>query len=326
MLDEWIEKRLDEVLRGKLLNEEEALRFMEFEPDSFEAACTINAAMIISRKASKNIGQVYAQIGLDKLPCPANCDFCKFAAKQNTYSKNEQIVPLEDVVRFAQAFDKGGAHLISLMSTAAYPFDQFCEVVQEVRENISDNMPVMANIGDITLEQAQKLKKLGVQSIYHAHRLQEGTITSINPQSRIATLDAAVSAGLQIMTSVEPVQASSNPEEIVQRMFEVIAYKPYCSGIGKLTPARGTAMENTETISGARGKQLACIMRLCAGESIPFGTGAGNVLWADAGTSPRGKRPSEDFDILAYEVLHKIRTLKGEDWDVPRYPLKMLFD
>lgn len=325
MLDRWIEKRIDAALQGETLNYDEALRFMDFAPDSFEAAYTINAARIISRKISKNTGQVYAQIGLDKLPCPVNCDFCTLAINNNKSSEDEQIVPIEQVIHFSQVFDKTDVHLISLMSTAAYPFELFCACVEEVRSNISDDMPIMANIGDITQEQANKLKHIGVQAFYHAHRLGEGTITSMPSKKRLESLNAAKSAGLQIMTAVEPVRATSTPEEIAQRMFEAIAFKPYCSGVGKLTAAKGTKMENTESISNARARQFACIMRLCAGESIPFGTGAGNVLWVDAGTNPRGRTLSNDFEILTHEVSNQILLLKRDDWVVPQRPLKMWF-
>ena len=330
MLDRWIEKRADAATCGETLNTDDALHFMEYESASFEAAYTICAANKISRKASKNIGQVYAQIGLDKSPCPANCSFCTLAAKNNQHNdshKNHEkhIVPLDEIVSFAKVFDKSGVHLISLMSTAAYPFELFCETVAAVRQNINDDMPIMANIGDINLEQAKKLKKLGVQAFYHAHRLGEGVITSIAPERRKASLEAARQAGLQIMSAVEPVCANTAHEDIVGRMFEVIALHPYCSGVGSLTAAAGTEMENVKSISSARTKQIACIMRLCAGTSIPFGTGAGNVLWVDAGTNPRGRTLLGCFENLEYEVQRQKKVLEKDAWDVPVRPIKTWF-
>lgn len=325
MLDRFVESRVDEVLEGNLLDAQDALRFIEFPQDSPEAAYIYNAARRLSRKASHNTGQIYAQIGIDESPCPANCDFCTLATQNNKKHKGFTPVPDEQILGYARLFDQENVHLICLMATAAYPFEKYLALVQKVRSVISADMPIMANIGDISDEQADELKAAGVQALYHARRLGEGKITCINPQKRLDTMTAAKKAGLQLMTAVEPVHSKSSAQDIVDAMFEVIQFQPYCSGVGSLTAASGTKMQDITSIDTDRTKQLACILRLCAGTIIPFGTGAGNVQWVDAGTNPRGRDLSEKNEIIKRDIAHQRKVLIKDAWDVPERPLKTWF-
>lgn len=316
MIDRTVEQLVDATLQGRTLNLEQARQLLALDEDSAEAAYIRWAAERIGRQASGNRGQVYAQIGIDARPCPGACAFCSFSAGNGEFS-GDADVPLDEIVGYARTFDEAGVHLISLMSTAAYPFDRYLEVVSAVRSAVADDMPIMANTRDLNEEEAHALKDAGAQVLYHAKRLGEGSDTNIAPERRIRTIAAARNAGLTIMSAVGPVSARSSIRAIAAGIFEVIGFHPYCSGVGILSNVEGTAFAHVPSVSRARGAFLAAVMRLCAGTSIPFGTGCGNVVWTDAGTNPRGRQTPTDPEILMRDVARLRRELKGRGWDVP---------
>lgn len=318
MLDERVLQLVSEALQGRCITAEEARSLFNLDIHSAEAAHIEWAAGQITRKASANTGAIYAQIGIDALPCPANCQFCSFAAKRSKgIDGNRAIVPIEDVAQYARTFDRAGVHLISLMATAALPFDRIIDAVRAVRAVVSSSMPILVNMGDMTYDQALRLKSEGVQMCYHAHRLGEGEITSLNPTDRLQTMQNIKHAGLQLMNAVEPVHNGVPIDTILQRMEEAISFKPFCSGVGALTVVPGTPMERCVPASRKRIAYYAAIMRLMAGTTIPFGTGGKNVLWVDAGTNPRGRRLPIDADRLAQDVARQRKLLEGQEWHVP---------
>lgn len=324
MLDRDVERIVDDAVAGTLIGDDEALLLMGFPASSPEAAYLRWGAGVLGREASSNTGQIYAQIGLDATPCPENCAFCSLAAV-NAREKGRAEVDDDLVAEYAHVFDEAGVHLISLMATAAYGFEHFLKVVAAVRSAVGDDMPIMANIGDIDQSQVRELKAVGVQSFYHANRLNEGVITGIDPSVRLATIAAVQEAGLALMTAVEPVYEGVSQRDIVTRMREVVEMRPYCSGVGALTVVPGTKMADCVPATRRQASHLACIMRLMAGTSIPFGTGCGNVVWADAGTNPRGRDLSCDPDFLRRDVARLRKELQREEWDVPARPLPRWF-
>ena len=78
-----------------------------------------------------------------------------------------------------------------LMSTANYPFGKFREVCREIRKVLRRDTVLVANIGDLTRNQAQQLKDTGFAGIYHAVRMGQGHDTVISPQTRIRTFKNA---------------------------------------------------------------------------------------------------------------------------------------
>ena len=322
MIDRDVERIVDDAVAEKLATRDDLLFLMRFAANSPEAAYVRWGSDAIGRKAAHGIGKIYAQIGLDATPCPENCAFCTLSAR-NSKMKGRAEVPDEDIVDYARVFSDAGVHLISLMATAAYDFDHFLQVARSVRGAVSPDMPIMANIGDITLDQAKQLKDAGVQVFYHANRLGEGRITGIPPARRVATIDAVRNAGLSLMSAVEPVYKGVSDEEIAGKMLEVIDLQPICAGVGVLTAVPGTAMGNAEPISRRRDMFLASIMRLAAGTSIPNGCGCGNAIWTDAGTNPRGRNLSTNPDFLRRDVKRLRKQLIRDEWIVPDRPLPL---
>lgn len=320
MIDPTVTDIVDRAVSGERISPDELLPLFDLETLSPEVAHIRWAARTITARACGNVGQIYAQIGIDGMPCPADCQFCSFAASRSKGFVGA-IVPLEDVVSYARLYDEEGIHLISLMATAGLPFDRMLETVRAVRAAVSDDMPILCNMGVIDEDQARQLAEAGAQAAYHAHRLGEGDVTRIDPARRLATMRAIRGAGLRLMNAVEPVREGVSARDILDRMVEAASFEPYCSGVGTLTVVPGSPMEACVPLSRARTAFYAAIFRLLVGESVPFGTGGGNVVWADAGTNPRARDLSRNPDDLRREVRRLRKQLVGDEWDVPARPV-----
>jgi biotin synthase len=312
-------QRIQAVAHGDHLSRDEVLALYGVPSQSLEAYQLQWAAHEVAQRLCRGTGQVFAQIGIDATPCPGDCLYCGYATVNATYAGRAEV-PLDEVVGYARTFDKNGVHLISLMATSVYDFTQFLELVAQVRAAVRPGLPLLANMGDISLEQAHQLKAAGVNAFYHAVRVGEGIITSLDPVQRFQTITHVQQAGLKLMSGVEPLYEEQDPVAVVDRMFEVAALEPLCGGVSGLVAVSGSRMEQYHPPTLARKRTIAALLRLVMGSRTLFGSG-GNVVWVDAGTDPRGRTLPVDHAVLAHKVAQAKKQLEQEEWVVAKEPL-----
>jgi len=180
MIRDIIKKSLDD---GQL-SAEEITGLFTVHLFTEESALILAASRRKSEQASRGLAEVHAQVGLNIAPCPKNCAFCSFAARNKLFQDVFELSADEAVSRAQQA-EKDGANAVYLMVTGDYPFDKFIETAQEVIKNLLPETTLVANVGDFTPGQAVRLKDAGFSGIYHAVRLGEGTDTSIPVETRL---------------------------------------------------------------------------------------------------------------------------------------------
>jgi ubiquinone/menaquinone biosynthesis C-methylase UbiE len=346
--------RLKAAATGELLAPDEALHLLTQAPNSLLAWKTAWAAQEMGRRLANNQGQVFAQIGVDANPCPDNCRYCSYAAINSkadapaatledasagvqagasaTAQNDEPIgsraynLSATEVINYARTFNKAGVHLISLMATSAYAFEDFCSLAGEVRAAISPDMPLLANIGDIDYQRACLLKQAGVDAFYHTVRFGEGLYTRPQPSARRATIEAVQRAGLRLMSGLEPLYQELTADEIVDKIYEIDAFAPLCSGACSIHIAEKIRRSGADWVSGttplksARLRQIAAVARLASTERTLFGF-CGGIVWVDAGADPRGKKPPTDAAALTHQVEEAKKQLDYEDWLLPEQPL-----
>lgn len=350
------EELCEKALGGAWLDAGELARLLELS-DAAARSRVVTAADALSREAAGGRGFVYAQIGVDRHPCPENCRFCAFAAcnvsphapgeraegaaagrgeharaaergdraegASVSERRGDQVdgaerafeTPLDDVVGAARVFSDAGAHLVSLMATAALPFPRLAEMVRAVRGVIADDVAVMVNAADMTRREARMLHEAGAQAAYHANRLGEGVITDISPQTRRATMRAVRDERLALMTGVEPLAREFDVREVAQRMEEVARAGAWCTGVCVLKGARGTQMEHVAGASRDQARYVAAVLRLAVGTAVPVGC-AGGVRWVDAGADPRARGYADGADVLREKVARARAELRRDGWEV----------
>ena len=325
-LDHEVVKILDKALDEQPLTRTEALTLMDIDLLSREMYALCAAANELSRRHFNNLGEVYAQIGLDFAPCPGNCEFCSFGADHGIV-KTIIEYPVEDIVRAAQLCENQGANGIYLMTTARYRFDKFIEVASAVKDAVSPDLPLVANIGDFNEVRARELAAVGFKAIYHAVRLNEGRGTALPIQRRTQTIAEARKAGLKLHFCVEPVGPEHTPEELVELMYLGKDLGVTFSGAMRRVCVPGTRAAEKGSITWWNLARTIAVCRLVMGETVlghcthepnlPALLAGANLLWAEVGTNPRDDKPntetSRGWDVLrCQEILteagYEVRT------------------
>ena len=67
-----------------------------------------------------NKAEVHAQIGINCAPCPRNCSFCAFAAKNEVFKESIEI-SIEDAVSMAHNAEREGANALFIMMVSKLP-------------------------------------------------------------------------------------------------------------------------------------------------------------------------------------------------------------
>jgi biotin synthase len=287
---------IKKVFDGDLLSANDISFLFKVEPHSVDAGFVMGSADEINRKTSKGKAEVHAQIGLNLSPCPKNCTFCAFAAKNRVFNERNEL-SVEVVSEMAIRAENEGANALFLMGTGDYPLEKFVEISKEIRAKLNSETVMIANIGDFGYEQAQQLKDAGYKGIYHAVRMGEGTDTQISPETRLQTVKNAKEAGLLIGTCVEPVGPEHSIEEIIEKIIIGRDMRPCYSGAMRRIMIPNSEMAKYGMISEYRMAYLVSVVRLsmgvnlngnCTHEPNLLGptTGA-NLFWAEVGTNPR---------------------------------------
>ena len=318
MIDKRVRSIVDEAARGCAPSHADVMYLLDFDACSDEATYVCACAREIGMKACGGRGFVYAQIGIDQTPCPMNCRFCAFAAVNTDMVTNDSQfleVPLERIVHLARLFDAEKVDLISLMATAALDCDRYLEIVEAVRSNVSEGVAIMANAGDLSYRQFVALKRAGATCAYHALRLGEGRLTSIDPDVRRRTMNNICEAGLRLMTGIEPLYCGVNMQEVADIICSMPSSGALCMGACKLTPVQGVDLLDLEPAPIEFVRYVAAIARLVCGTTVEVG-GIGGAAWVDAGCDPRARNYGDDDETLRGKIARARLQLKQDGFDV----------
>ena len=263
------------------LTDQELVFLLNFSPDSLNAYRVMAEANQKSKSVSGNTAEVHAQFSLNLSPCGCNCKFCSFSTINKVFDKESELTP-EIAVNNSKLLENNGANAIFVMTTANYSFEKFLEISKEIRLNLKDTTVLIANIGDITLNQAKKIKDTGYNGVYHALRMREGVDTNIDPAQRESTIKYFQEVGLKVGTCVEPVGPEHTNEEIAEMINFTASLNPAFSGAMRRITIPGSPLEKYGMITELRMSQIVAVTRL---GTAPYDKGKLHALtmpaWSD---------------------------------------------
>ena len=291
-IDDLLAKAKEE----QLLSKQELVHLLSLPPDSREAFSVMAEACRISKQLSGGRAEVHAQFAVNLAPCSGNCLFCSFAMKNGIFDKEVRI-SVDQAVAYARQFETDGANAVYMMTTATYPFELFIEISAEVRKALRKDTRLVANVGDQSIANAQKLKETGFCGVYHALRLREGIDSNLKPERRRESIHHFIEAGLSVGTCVEPVGPEHTNEELADMILFTGSFDAAFSGAARRIAIPGTEMAKLGMISELRIAQIVDVTRLgvprtiignCTHEPCTLGAVAGaNLFWAEVGANPR---------------------------------------
>jgi biotin synthase len=281
---------------GGHLEANDLSELLRIETHSVDAGYVLGAADDMSRRSCAGKAEIHAQIGLNLSPCPRNCMFCAFAARNEVFAEPSEL-DADTVVEMGLRAQEDGANALFVMATGDYLFGKFVEISQELRRKLRPDTVLIANVGDFGREEAETLKQTGYTGVYHAVRMGEGVATNILPETRLETVLAAQEAGLLVGTCVEPVGPEHTIEEIIEKTLIGREMRPCFSGAMRRITIPGSELEVHGMISEYRMAFLVAVVRLAMGPGVPgncthepnvLGAVSGaNLFWAEVGSNPR---------------------------------------
>lgn len=269
---------------------------LALSPESPESYLLMAEAKRLSKELTGDRMEVHGQFALNLAPCPKNCMYCSFAAKNKIFTTATELT-VQEAVDSAQVLQEAGCNAVYMMVTANYKFGKLLEMTQEVRANLQPGTMLIGNVPDQDADSARRLKDAGLNGVYHALRLREGIDTGLAPEARKASMRAFQEAGLVVGTCVEPVGPEHSNEELADLILYTGSLDPAYSGAARRIPIPGTQMFARGAISELRMAQVVAVTRLglprtvlgnCTHEPYSLGAAAGaNLLWAEIGANPR---------------------------------------
>jgi biotin synthase len=296
-----MDKRANEILKRALTDQapsrEECVYLLGFDESSPESSYTRAVANDIARAKTNNTAIIFGQIGLELYPCECDCQFCSFGETHTGFT--EKITLDDETIRQkVHDFTKDGdLYVLWLMTMNSFDLDYYLNAIRIAREVAPPQTLLFTNIGDTDYETFVKIKEAGADGAYHVIRLGEGEYTTIKPERRQQTIDAAARAGLALQDCIEPIGPEHTPEIIVEHMFSTIARGLDTAGVMKRTPVPGTIFSTA--ITNLRLAQIVAVNALAmialtpypcipVHEADPVSLVSGaNSVCAETGVNPR---------------------------------------
>lgn len=299
------------------LSDEEIIELLNIDTQSSDFYRLISISNRLSRAKFQKRGYVFTQIGINAEPCSKNCSFCSMGFDHFVLdSRWKKDIPAlkEELERLQEYYFDD----FFLMTTADYPMDSFLEVAAELKPLLKPGQRFVANVGDFDLQYAHDLKKCGFTGVYHINRLREGKDTLISPAIREITIDASLTAGLELYYCIEPIGPEHKYEELLAEIKRARDLNISVMAVMRRIPVPGTPLYDSGKISASELTKIVAVTNLVVNpdramnvhEPTQMALLAGvNQLYAEAGANPRdtksdtesgrGFTPGMAWDMLA---------------------------
>ena len=295
---EGVKKR---ALSGEIPCRDDVVRLLSYAPDSPQAAYLGRLARQTARDVAGDRAGVWAAVGVDCAPCSMSCAFCAFGEAWGVVNEAHEW-SVERIADTARRFALEGASWVVLRTTEHYGAERLRALASAVRAHLPSRCALVANTGQMTVEEIQSLGEAGVPVMYHALRLGEGSDTPFDPAGRRLVLGRIHEAGMELAHLVEPLGPEHGNEEIADVLLTALHAGARVCGVMARSNVRGTPFEEKGTVSDARLALVAAVVRLCGGRNTPYVCvhppvslavewGA-NVVVVETGAIPRDRKES----------------------------------
>ena len=220
--------------------------------------------------------------------CSEDCTFCSQSAFFDTGIDKYQLMSAEEVVRQATDAKNAGAHSYCLVAAWREPsnedFKKVCHIIEEVNEKVG--ISIECSLGFLTVQQATKLKELGVIRYNHNLETAESKFPEIctthTYQDRIDTLHTARKAGLELCTGgiIGMGETRAQREELIQAISKL---NPEEVTVNLLVPFPGTPLELQTPLSLEEILRTFAVLRFLLPKSIIKISGGREVNLNDDG-------------------------------------------
>ncbi|WP_294446483.1 helix-turn-helix transcriptional regulator, partial [uncultured Mailhella sp.] len=155
---EGVKKR---ALSGEIPCRDDVVRLLSYAPDSPQAAYLGRLARQTARDVAGDRAGVWAAVGVDCAPCSMSCAFCAFGEAWGVVNEAHEW-SVERIADTARRFALEGASWVVLRTTEHYGAERLRALASAVRAHLPSRCALVANTGQMTVEEIQSLGEAGV--------------------------------------------------------------------------------------------------------------------------------------------------------------------
>lgn len=287
------------------------------------------AQLVHRENFNPNAVQVSTLLSIKTGGCSEDCGYCPQAARYNTEVDNEPMLPLDEVLKAAQAAKDSGASRFCMGAAWRSPKQRELEpVLKMVTEVKAMGLETCATLGMLKEGMAEQLKDAGLD--YYNHNLDTApdyygdVITTRTYEDRLDTLDKVRGADINVCSGGIIGMGETRPQRAgMLAQFANMERPPESVPINLLTQVEGTPMHGEEelnhfefvrTIAAARIVMPKSYVRLSAGrqsmhegiQAMCFMAGANSIFYGEKLLTTGNPEAETDKALFAKLGINKL--------------------
>jgi biotin synthase len=276
-----------------------------------------------------NAVQVSTLLSIKTGGCSEDCGYCPQAARYHTEVENEPMLPLDEVLKAAQAAKDSGASRFCMGAAWRSPKQKDLEpVLKMISEVKAMGLETCATLGMLKEGMADQLKEAGLD--YYNHNLDTApefygdVISTRTYQDRLDTLDRVREADINVCSGgIIGMGETRHQRAGLLAQFANMARPPESVPINLLTQVEGTPLHGTEeldafefvrTIAAARITMPKSFVRLSAGrqsmhegiQALCFIAGANSIFYGEKLLTTGNPEAETDKKLFSKLGIHPI--------------------
>ncbi|MEL0246114.1 MAG: biotin synthase BioB [Alphaproteobacteria bacterium] len=211
----------------------------------------------VHRKSFKNADvQLASLVSIKTGSCPEDCKYCPQSAHFNVDIKKEKLMDFSNLKEAASLAKKNGADRFCMGAAWKKLNDgsQLNSVLEMIKEVKSLGLEACVTLGSISLSQAKKLKKAGLDAYNHnidtSPEFYKKIISTRTFEERLETIKNVSDAGISVCCG--GIIGMGETWDDRAKMLEVLVNlkpQPESVPLNALVPVKGTPLENQPLIN-----------------------------------------------------------------------------
>ena len=283
---EFIKECQEKVFSGIRISSEDAKNLFNIPDEDLKdlAKC----ADEITRDYNGNKVDVEQLNNIKKNSCSEDCTFCGQSAFFDTGIDTYQLPTPDEVVTKDQKAKEEGAESYCLVAAWREPtpndFEKVCKIITKVNDKVG--ISIECSLGFLTIQQATKLKELGVKRYNHNLETAKSKFSEIctthTYEDRLKTLEIARKAGLELCTG-GIIGLGETREQRLELTLELARIYPEEITINILVPVPGTPLELQTELANSEIVRIFSVIRFLLPESVIKISGGRETNLSDSG-------------------------------------------
>ena len=283
---QFIKECQEKVFSGIRISSEDAEKLLNIPEENIKdlARC----ANEITRDFNGEKIDVEQLNNIKKNACSEDCSFCGQSAFFDTGIDSYQLPTPDEVVTKAQKAKEEGAESYCLVAAWREPspsdFEKVCKIITKVNDKVG--ISIECSLGFLTIEQATKLKELGVKRYNHNLETAKSKFSEIctthTYEDRLKTLEIARNAGLELCTG-GIIGLGETREQRLELTLELARIYPEEITINILVPVPGTPLELQTELANSEIVRIFSVIRFLLPESVIKISGGRETNLSDSG-------------------------------------------